>query len=71
MDLQDNKWTNMVNTWMDIEDNKYLIKEDLYEVLEYINTDLVEVEDEKDEEENTGGMRNPTDAYMEFKWGGL
>ena len=40
-------------------------------MLEYINTDLVEVEDEKDEEENTGGMRNPTDAYMEFKWGGL
>ena len=33
MTLQDNKWTNMVNSLMDIEDEKYLVTEEIKEVL--------------------------------------
>ena len=43
MNLQDNKWTNMVENWMDIEYDKDIINEDLAKVLGYIDNDVVEL----------------------------
>ena len=42
-----------------------------WKVLEYIDNDVVEVNKEKDQEEDTYYMRTPTDAHMTWKWDAL
>ena len=43
MTLQDNEWTEMVDNWMNIEDETYLVNEELGIVLEYIDNDSFDV----------------------------
>ena len=71
MTLQNNEWTDMIHNWMDIEDNKDLINEELGEVWESIDNNVVEVEEDKAEKEDTDEVRTPNDAHIILKWEAL
>ena len=71
MTLQNNEWTDIIHNWMGIEDNKDLINKELGEVWESIDNNVVEVEEDKAEKEDTDEVRTPNDAHMTLKWEAL